>query len=486
MTSWSLFFFGSFPILLLVGFALLVMAAGLFTKKGSHLGLLLFSLLGIGLSFAVSLCLWKLKFVGSPNMLQLDPFAFYLYSIILLIGFLTCLNHYEYFKKQKIDYPEIYSLTLFALSGMLLMVSTTHLILFFLALETMSLAIYVLVGIKRRDLRSNEGAMKYFILGALVAGVFLYGSALIYGATGTLDLSKISLALIPAEKIHLFEIGALLILVAFTFKISAVPFHFWTPDVYEGAPVSVTGFMSTAVKATAFGAFLRFLFPLIPFSSLPLFDLLQGLSIATMIVGNLVALYQTNIKRMLAYSSIAHAGYILVGVSATYADGRFHPESLGAPLFYLFAYAVITVGAFAVASAVASEADDNAEYSHYLGLASRSPKMAAAMTIFMLALTGIPPTVGFAGKFFIFREAIQQGLYGLVIVGVLMSAVSAYYYLRVIVNMYFGKSAQPAPGSPVIKWALAGVILFCVVSTLYMGIAPSRYLQMSSLSGFSK
>jgi NADH-quinone oxidoreductase subunit N len=292
---------------------------------------------------------------------------------------------------------------------------------------------------------------------------------------------------IASKDVTIFKMGVTLVLIAFAFKVAAVPFHFWTPDVYEGAPISVTGFMATAVKAAAFGAFLRVLYFLVPFSALPLAKMVQGLAIATMVVGNLVALYQTNIKRMLAYSSIAHAGYILVGVAAAYAGGKFHPESLGAPLFYLLAYAAMTVGAFAVASVVAVEKDDAADYPHYLGLANRSPLLAAAMTVFMLALTGIPPTVGFAGKFFIFREAVAQGLYPLVIVGVVMSAVSAYYYLRVIVTMYFGRQDE-APQKdrviPRVSPVLGLVILFCVVTTIYMGVSPSRYLKISSASQF--
>ncbi|MFO1518125.1 MAG: NADH-quinone oxidoreductase subunit N [bacterium] len=483
--QFSAFAYAGFPLLVMTGTALLVLIVGLFTRHRAQWVLLLLSLAGIGVSFAASFLFWKNKLFAMTGMITVDPFACFLYTVLLLIGFLVCLNHYVYFEKQKIDYPEIYSLTLFALSGMMLMVSTTHLLLFFLGLEVMSLAIYVLVGIRRADWRSNEGAMKYFILGAMVAGFLLYGTALIYGTTGQLDMRNIAPNLLKSDDMKLFQIGALLVVVSFSFKIAAVPFHFWTPDVYEGAPISVTGLMATGVKAAAFGALLRITLPLLPFTDLRLGTLVQGLSIATMIVGNLVALYQTNLKRMLAYSSIAHAGYILVGVSAAFAGGKFHGDALGAPLFYLFAYAAMTVGAFAVASAIAGEREDRGEDSYYVGLAARSPKLAAAMAVFMLALTGIPPTVGFAGKFYLFREAMHQQLYGLVVVGVLMSAVSAYYYLRVVVNMYFGKKSEVphrAQGTVVVKPLLAFVILFCIATTLYVGLAPTRYLQLSALS----
>jgi NADH-quinone oxidoreductase subunit N len=483
--NWNNFFIDNLPQWWILGMGMMVLFLGLFTRGRGQGLLLVASLAGIAGSFATSLYFWELKLSNKDSMVTVDPFANYFYLVILLIGFLVCLNHYAYFKKQKINHPEVYPLTLFALSGMMLMVSTSQLILFFLALEVMSLAVYILVGIKRFDLRSNESSMKYFILGAMVAGIFLFGAALIYGASGTLDLRTLSAASIaPADQV-IFKIGVTLVLIAFAFKVAAVPFHFWTPDVYEGSPVSVTGFMATGVKAAAFGGFLRVLLYLIPFSAIPISKMIQGLAIATMIVGNLVALYQTNIKRMLAYSSIAHAGYILVGLAATFAGGKFHPGSLAAPLFYLLSYAAMTIGAFAVVSVVAQEKEDAADYHHYLGLATRSPKLAAAMTVFMLSLTGIPPTVGFAGKFFIFREAIAAKLYSLVIVGVVMSAISAYYYLRVIVNMYFGRREEKGGrlGSSLeVSPALVLVILFCVITTIYMGISPSRYLQISSAS----
>ncbi len=485
--QWQSYVNSHLPLLIIIVTGLVTMIAGLILEKGSHKILLALSLIGICFAWLSSYQIWALGlYKTGSDFLIVDRFSSFLYLVILLSGFFSCLSHYDYFEKQNGYHPEIYSLTLFALSGMMVMVSTTHLLLFFLALEVMSLAIYVLVGFKRKDPRSNEGAIKYFILGAMIAGFFLYGTALIYGGTAQLDLQHLPTGALPENYQFLLTIGVVLVIVSLGFKVAAVPFHFWTPDVYEGAPLSVTGFMATAVKAAAFGALLRFLFVLTPIKGLPTFQILQFLAIATLVVGNLVALYQTNIKRMLAYSSIAHAGYILVGVCATYAAGFFHPQVLGAPVFYLFAYSLMTLGAFAVTAAVAHPLNDNVEISHYNGLAERSPKLAAAMAVFMFALTGIPPSIGFAGKFFIFREAVHQGLYPLVIVGVLMSAVSAYYYLRVIVAMYFGSAPDSvnAPERPVVKPALAFVILFCLVSTLYMGLAPSRYLKISSDSDF--
>jgi len=474
--SLKILFWSTLPISILIVTALVLIVLGFFVRKSSKT-LLLISLIGIGFSFYQSINLWSWKLFASVSMVTVDPFATYLYLIILSIGFLTCLVHSSYLSKQEVEYPEVYPLTLFAMVGMMMMVSTTHLLLFFIALEVMSLAVYILVGIKRTDLRSNEAAMKYFILGALAAGFFLYGVALLFGATGSLDLKVIGASVIDIKDLLYFKIGVLLILFTFAFKIGAVPFHFWTPDVYEGAPISVTGFMATAVKTAAFGAFIRALFPLVKVASFPIEQILQFLCIATIIVGNLVALYQTNLKRMLAYSSIAHAGYILVGVSVIYDQGIFHPQFLGAPLFYLLSYGIMTLGAFAVAAALAGNTDDQAK---------RSPKLAAAMAVFMIGLTGIPPTVGFTGKFFLFREAIHQGFYGLIIVGVLMSAISAYYYLSVVVAMYFGKSNQGensfAPTQT--AFSLKLVILFCLVLTFYLGLNPSRFLKIASTSSF--
>ncbi len=478
--DWNNLFLASLPIniILIAGFVVLFL--GLFVRAKLGLGLLLlFSLLGISGSFIATLYLWKLNFTAQISMLTLDSFAYFFYALLLLISFLSCLVYSEYFFKQNNLYPEIYSLSLFGLSGMMVMVSTSHLLLFFLGLEVMSLAIYALVGIKRRDLRSNEAAVKYFILGAMVAGFFLFGLSLLYGTTGSMDMKLIATAYKMPSQLILFKIGILLVMLTFAFKIAAVPFHFWAPDVYEGAPLPVTGWMSTAVKVAAFGAFIRILHALSVLQSWDLGILVAVLALTSMVVGNLVALYQTNIKRMLAYSSIAHAGYVLVGLSAVLADAKFNSDVLSAPLFYLFAYSLITLGAFTVASSIASSQDDKAELSNYVGLSKRSPFLAFTMSIFMLALTGIPPTVGFAGKFYLFREALDKNLYSLVIVGVLMSAISAYYYLRVIVSMYFIKEQDSFAQvfSKQKSWILGFVVLFCVVSTLYFGLLPSSYFQ---------
>lgn len=478
--NWHNLFFASLPlnIILMTGFVVLV--AGLFCRGKAGLNLLLIlSLLGISASFASTLYLWGLNFSAEMALLSVDSFAYFFYALLLILTFLACLSFSAYFSKQNNLYPEVYSLTLFSLSGMMVMISTTHLLLFFLGLEVMSLGIYALVGIKRRDARSNEAALKYFILGAMVAGFFLFGTSLLYGVTGSFDVKHFAAAHKMSSQVLLFKVGIILVLVTFAFKVAAVPFHFWAPDVYEGAPLPVTGWMATAVKAAAFAAFIRFLQA---FNALDWWDitiLIAILSLTTMVIGNLLALYQTNIKRMLAYSSIAHAGYILLALTALFSGSKIHSNILAAPLFYLFAYSIVTLGAFAVASMIASSQDDHAELSAYAGLSKRAPFLAATMTVFMLALTGIPPTVGFSGKFYIFREALDQNLTFLVIVALVMSAVSAYYYLRVIVAMYFVKETAGASSlsKPKCDPALAFVVLLCALATLYFGLLPSSYFE---------
>ncbi len=481
--DWLNFFSGSLPLWIILGTAFVVLILGLFIPKKSTGILLVTSIAGIAAAFYSSLQLWTAQFYSVSNMLTVDRYGYFLYNLILFIGLLSLLTLYDYFEKQAIHIVEIYSLFLFCLFGLMLMVSTTHLFVFFIALEIMSLALYVLVGIKRNDSFSNEAALKYFLLGAVAAGFLLFGTALFYGATGTFDLKNIEVARIAAQDWNLFKVAITFIFIAFAFKVAAVPFHFWTPDVYEGAPSPITGFMSTAVKVAAFGALIRMLAPLSSIEQIPVMKLLTFFTYATLIVANLVALSQTNIKRMLAYSSIAHAGYVLLGICAVYAS-NFEAQYITAPVFYLFAYSLITLGAFAIVSALAGTHEDFSEITHYAGLSKRAPLLAALLSVFMIALTGIPPTVGFVGKYLLFKQAFAQGLAPLVICALIMSAVSAYYYLRVIVAMYFGSSSNENEAPLKVSGVLLGVILFCAISVFLLGFAPSSYLENITLSKF--
>jgi len=460
------------PASLMAFAGMLVLFVGLIYR--SHRLVFVVSILSLLGVMSAHSWLLSSKALDHLSVLSFSPLILKVSLSLSAITLLVSCLLYDYFEKQKSYQPEAYALLLFSLSGMIVMISTMNLLVFFLGLEVMSLAIYVLVGWNRADPLSNEAAIKYFILGAVIAGFFLYGTAMIYGSTSQVDFFKVE----NLQNPDLYTLGSCLILVALAFKISAVPFHFWAPDVYQGAPTPITGFMSTAVKLTAFFALTVFIGPLIGVYVYPdgRSSLLYGLSILTMVVGNLIALYQTSFKRMMAYSSIAHAGYVLVGVYTLFLNRTETPSVLPptSVLFYLLVYSLMTLGAFTVATAMATEGGDADQISDYRGLARRSPKLAASMAVFMIALTGIPPTAGFAGKFVIFKEALGQHLYALVIVGVVMSAVSAYYYLRMIVTMYFGKESEsennlPTPDvSPLVGF----VILVCLAGVLFVGVQP--------------
>jgi NADH-quinone oxidoreductase subunit N len=363
---------------------------------------------------------------------------------------------------------------------MVLMAAANDLMVFFLALETMSVAVYVLTSIERNSGRSAEAGMKYFLTGAFATGFLLYGIALIYGATGTTNLNQISAYLVEpaADWPAYLTAGALLLLAGFAFKVGAVPFHFWIPDVYEGAPTPVTGFMAVGVKAAAFAAWARIvLHKLSPLDADWVFPV-AVLAIATMTLGNLLAISQSSVKRMLAYSSIAHAGYLLIGVAVGEEWG-------GMPLlFYLIAYGAMTAGAFAVVTALRDGETAPENYSDFAGLGFKRPFLALAMTLFMLSLAGFPPLAGFTGKFYVFRAAVLSGNTILAVIGVLNSLLSVVYYLRVVVAMYMeeggvaGKSFGQSP-------ALYIAVALAVAGTLYFGLLPARTLEWSRLAFFS-
>jgi NADH-quinone oxidoreductase subunit N len=360
---------------------------------------------------------------------------------------------------------------------MIFMAASNDLILFFLGLETMSIAVYVLTGIRREQSRASEAAMKYFIIGSFATGFLLYGIALLYGATGSSHLSQISAFLVePTTEWPLYLIGGVfLLLVGLAFKIGVVPFHFWIPDVYEGAPTPVTGFMAVAVKAAAFAAWARILMDQLSPLDAEWVPPLWLIAILTMTVGNLLAITQSSVKRMLAYSSIAHAGYLLIGVIA---GGETGGQAL---LFYLLTYTAMTVGAFAVVTALADSQNDQEQYKDFAGLGFNRPFLGMAMSFFMLSLAGFPPFAGFTGKFYIFRSAVESGYTWLAIMGVLNSLLSVIYYLRVIVMMYMEEAVIDVKGfrqSPCLYVAIA----LAVITTLYLGILPSAALEWSRIA----
>jgi NADH-quinone oxidoreductase subunit N len=457
--------------------ALIVMLLDLILKDDEKGLLACISLLGLALCGVETILLWGGQEGAFGNTVLLDNFALFFTQLFIGAAGLTILCAIHYVRETAIHEGEFYALMLFATAGMIIMAAANDLIVFFLGLETMSVAVYVLTGMWRASSQSSEAAMKYFLIGAFATGFLLYGIALIYGATGSTNLNEISANLVePMVEWPLYLAGGvLLLLIGFAFKVGAVPFHFWIPDVYEGAPTPVTGFMSVAVKAAAFAAWARILMhKLSPFDSdwaVPLWLM----AIATMTVGNLLALSQASVKRMLAYSSIAHAGYLLIPVVVGEEWG-------GSPLlFYLLVYTLMTVGAFAVLASLIDQNRPRENYSDFAGLGFKRPFLAAAMSLFMLSLAGFPPLAGFTGKFYIFRSAIMAGDTNLAIIGVLNSLLSVVYYLRVIVAMYMEEGGSPGKSfrqSPYLYVAVA----LAVLGTVYLGIVPAGALEWSRVS----
>ncbi len=397
-----------------------------------------------------------------------DAYTAFFRLIILTatgLGLLVAMNWLDAHGEQQGEYN---GLLLLAALGMTLMAAATHLVLVFVALEVLSLSLYILAGFERERATSGEAALKYLLLGAFSSAFFLYGVALVYAGTGALDFAGIAQA---ASLTPTFLIGIALLIVGFGFKVAAVPFHMWTPDVYQGAPTPITAFMSVGAKAAGFAAFLRLFTGTLQAGRATWVPAIAALAVLTMTVGNLAALRQSSLKRMLAYSSIAHAGYILIGLAAANASG------VAAVLFYLFVYAFMNIGAFAVVIALERQGEGDVLADQARGLARSHPVLAAAMAIFMLALTGIPPLAGFFGKLYLFQAAVEADLAWLAIVGVINSAISAYYYLRVVVAMYMSEEEVP----PTVAWrpVLAVVTGIAALLVIIIGLYPGVWLDLA-------
>jgi NADH-quinone oxidoreductase subunit N len=466
------------PSLILTVTGILVLFWDLWMKDEERSLLAWLGLTGLALTAVVSLTLWGRNESAFNGTLALDSYTLFFNLIFCLTAGMTLLMSVHYLDLVGIRPGEYYALILFATVGMVLMAAATDLIVIFLALETMSIAVYVLAGIWRQRVQSNEAALKYFLLGAFASGFFLYGVALVYGATGSVQLGKIAAHVSANGSSSLLLIGVALLIVGFGFKVAAAPFHVWTPDVYEGAPTTITAFMAVGVKAAAFAAFARVFLHTLGSIHAEWQGILWILAALTMTVGNVTALVQNNIKRMLAYSSIAHAGYLLVAMVAGKDLGG------GALMYYLVAYGLMNLGAFGVVLAVGRKGEPNEEFSDYAGLGFRYPALGMAMTIFMLSLTGVPPLVGFTGKFYIFSAAVKAGYIWLAVIGVLNSVVSAYYYIRVVVNMYMyegEKTIDLLSGRP----ALATAIVLAAIGTVVMGVFPSASISLARVSFLS-
>jgi NADH-quinone oxidoreductase subunit N len=388
-----------------------------------------------------------LAYSGQPatvfsGFVTVDGFAVFLDVIFLTSGIFAVALAYNYLRRMHIERGEYYSLLMFAIAGMVLMTYANDLIMVFLALEFLSIPLYILAGFSRQRAQSGEAALKYFLIGAFSSGVVLYGISLVYGATAATSLPAI-VAAVTAGTANpaLLLVGSALLLVGFSFKAGIVPFHMWAPDVYEGAPSSVTAFMTVGAKAAGFAAMMRVFITALPSLSASFTPVLWGLAALTMVVGNVVALAQNNVKRLLAYASIAQSGYMLMAF-VPFGNGQVLKDSVAAMLFYLVAYSLTTLGAWAVVIAVECAEGEGLTLESYAGLGRRHPWLALAMTVFMLSFTGVPLTLGFWGKLYLFSTAVQGGFVGLALIGLITSIVSAYYYLRVVVMMFM-RSGEP-------------------------------------------
>jgi NADH-quinone oxidoreductase subunit N len=459
------------PEIVLAVFGMIVMVLDpLMDERRSQRTLGAIALVGSLAALAATLFQSQYPGLGFWNMVQVDSFSVFFHFLVAAVTVVVILTSFEYMQVQGIRAGEYYALILFGALGMSLMSSAVELVLIFIALEISSISTYILAGFRRRAAISSESSVKYFLLGSFATAFFLYGVALMFGATGSTSITVIGDALRSGHIPVLAYVGVALMFVGLGFKVAAAPFHVWTPDVYEGAPAPVVGFMSTAPKAAVFAVLLRIMFEADAPGRLWLIWIAAALS---MTIGNLGALVQDNVKRLLAYSSIAHAGYLLVAYAALPNNG------IPAAMFYAASYAAMNVGAFAVISHIGGEGERYVTLEDYEGLGRRSPLLAAILTIFLLSLIGIPITGGFFAKFYVFSAALQANLVGLVIIGVLNSAVGSYYYLRLIVVMYMREAREEVPVSPV-PVGLAAALAISLATTIYLGVLPGRVLDYAA------
>jgi NADH-quinone oxidoreductase subunit N len=467
-------FLSILPIILLVAWAGVLLLVDVFTKRTR----LTFTLAAIGILVTLITTLYQggRSYPGFNGMVVMDGFSVFLNALFLISGFAGLALAYDYNRRMDLDRGEYYVLLLFSISGMMLMAVAADLIVVFLALEMLSIPLYILAGFARPQAESEEAALKYFLLGAFAGGFVVYGVALVFGATGTTALAGIVAAIeAGSADLSLLVIGAALVLVGFAFKVAVVPFQMWTPDVYQGAPTPVTAFMAVGAKTAGFAALLRIFITALPVLAIDLTPVLWVLAALTMILGNLVAIAQTNIKRMLAYSSIAHAGYIFM-VLVTFGQEAVAANAVASSLFYLLAYAVTNFGTWSVVIALEKKGGAGLELQDYAGLGKKYPGLAAAMMVFMLSFTGVPPTLGFVGKFFLFRTVLEAGFVGLAIIGVLTSLISAYFYLRVLVIMYMQEGDPEISGDGWLKLVTG----FTAVGTVLLSIFAVPLFQWAS------
>ena len=464
------------PLLCVVAAAIAAMVAEAFRKPGERMPIAPLGIIGLTGAAASTYLLWNHR-AESFGVVAADNYGLFITWTLIIVGMLSLALSVPTVEREGLPSGEYYSLMLFSISGMILMAMATDLLVIFLALEVLSLAIYVLTGIRRDSPIATEAAFKYFLLGAFSSAFFLYGIAFTYGLTGSTRLDRVaslfaSQSMSPGP-LHLVAIG--MPLVGFAFKVSAVPFHMWTPDAYEGAPPAVTGFMSTGVKAAAFAAFTRVFLTAFESMHTDWSIVLWVIAAATMILGTVVGVAQTSVKRMLAYSSIGHGGYLLVALVAANQTAK------SAILFYLLTYAVTNLGAFGIIGLLETADRPRDQVRDYAGLWNERPALAALMTIFLLSLGGFPPFGGFIAKWYIFTAAMEAGYSWLAIIGVLTSVVSVFFYLRIVVMMYMTPTDEPATFPPIPKVAGLALVVSAIL-IFYLGILPARVIDWAAAS----
>ena len=464
------------PEIVLCGFGMLVMVLAPVVPKARHGVLAGVSLVGAALSLAATFYPSMYPGLAYSGLFTADAFSLFVHWIVCGVAFLVILGSIGYLKRDDLDTAEFCALILFATAGMGVMAGAHELLTAFIGLEMSSIASYILASYRRDSPRSNEAAMKYFLLGSFATAFFLYGIALSFGATGSTHLDLMTP--LANDSAHtLLKIGLGFIFIGLAFKVAAAPFQLWTPDVYEGAPAPVTALLSTGPKAAAFALALRIMASVDAAAPLWFWALWVAAALS-MFAGNLSAIVQTSVKRMLAYSSIAHAGYILVAVTAAAATD--HPEAgIAAALFYLVGYAIVKMGAFLIVAQLGGPGERHVDLDDFTGLARRQPAMAACLSLFLLSLLGLPITAGFLGKFYVFNAALESNLIWLAILLALNSVIGAYYYLRVIVAMYMREPATEIAAEPV-PWTLSAVLWIAAAGTIFAGLFPARIIDFAA------
>ncbi len=490
-SSQSHYLLALLPEVILSVWGMIVLVAGVWKKEEENrpgaddLGAL--ALVGVLLAAAANGWLYGVTQTGGSGMVVIDRLRLFANWVFLLAGALSILISLAYVARQRLQAGEVYGLMLFAMVGMMVMGGTRNLIIVFLGLEIMSIAIYALAAMNRRDRKSAEAGLKYFLLGAFSTGFFLYGIALTYGATGSTDVAVVARTVLEGAAVGpLLLFGIALLAIGFAFKVAAVPFHMWTPDVYEGAPAPITAFMATGVKAAAFVAFLRVF--MVAFDAVydSWYPILWWLAAITMVTANLIALVQPNVKRMLAYSSIAHAGYLLVALVAA------NEMASAAMLFYLLVYTLMNIGAFAIVIIVAHQGEDRLQIEDYAGFGWQQPLLGVFLTIFLLSLAGFPGTGGFMGKIFLLQGALDSNLWVLAVILVLSTVVSYWYYLRVAWYVWMREASDhqahalvvaPLPMRIALLAAVGLILLLGVFPGSILGFVESSVGSLSSMGG---